>query len=103
GQDVAQVVEGSSGITTCGEKDGDLYVSLTLPSVEVGTVGGGTGIEGQRSCLEMLGVSGGGDPEGSNAKELAEVIGGVALAGEVSLHAALSARHLSGSHDELGR
>ncbi|MFP3216177.1 MAG: hydroxymethylglutaryl-CoA reductase (NADPH), partial [Vulcanisaeta sp.] len=55
GQDVAQVVESSMGITWMEPLDnGDLYVSVTLPSLEVGTVGGGTGLPTQRELLQML-------------------------------------------------
>jgi hydroxymethylglutaryl-CoA reductase (NADPH) len=36
-----------------GENDEDLYVSCTMPSLEVGTVGGGTGLDAQSSCLKV--------------------------------------------------
>jgi len=42
GQDGAQVVEGANAITTAEVQDGDLYVSVSIASLEVGTVGGGT-------------------------------------------------------------
>jgi len=42
GQDEAQVVEGANAITTAEVQDGDLYVSVSIASLEVGTVGGGT-------------------------------------------------------------
>lgn len=32
---------------------GDLYVSVTLPCLEVGTVGGGTILLPQRECLQV--------------------------------------------------
>ncbi|MDY6775778.1 MAG: hydroxymethylglutaryl-CoA reductase (NADPH) [Halobacteria archaeon] len=103
GQDPAQVVEGSMATTTASVKDGDLYFSVTLPAVEVGTVGGGTSLETQNEALSILGVEGGGDPPGGNARAFAEIIGGAAVAGELSLHAALASRHLSESHEKLGR
>ena len=37
-----------------GENDEDLYISCTMPSLEVGTVGGGTGLDAQSSCLKVL-------------------------------------------------
>lgn len=43
---------------TCGENDDDLRISCTMPSIEVGTVGGGTALPAQSSCLDMLGVKG---------------------------------------------
>ncbi|WP_435359448.1 hydroxymethylglutaryl-CoA reductase (NADPH) [Haloarchaeobius sp. DFWS5] len=103
GQDAAQVVEGSNAITTAEERDGDLYVSISLASLEVGTVGGGTKLPTQSEALDVLGLAGGGDPAGSNADALAEVIAVGALAGELSLLAALASRHLSSAHEELGR
>ncbi|ELZ76828.1 hydroxymethylglutaryl-CoA reductase (NADPH) [Haloferax volcanii] len=103
GQDEAQVVEGSNAITTAEVQDGDLYVSVSIASLEVGTVGGGTKLPTQSEGLDILGVSGGGDPAGSNADALAECIAVGSLAGELSLLSALASRHLSSAHAELGR
>ncbi len=108
GQDEAQVVEGANAITTMDARereDGvvDLYASVSLASLEVGTVGGGTKLPTQREALDVLGLRGGGDPAGSNADALAEVIAVGALAGELSLLAALASRHLASAHEELGR
>jgi len=85
GQDEAQVVEGANAITTAEVQDGDLYVSVSIASLEVGTVGGGTKLLTQSEGLDILGVSGGGDPAGSNADALAECIAVGSLAGELSL------------------
>ncbi|QGX95132.1 hydroxymethylglutaryl-CoA reductase (NADPH) [Haloplanus rallus] len=103
GQDAAQVVEGANAITTAEVREDGLYVSVSLASLEVGTVGGGTTLPTQREALELLGVAGGGDPAGSNADALAESIAVGALAGELSLLAALGSRHLSSAHESLGR
>lgn len=104
GQDEAQVVEGANAITTAETTpDGDLYVSVSLASLEVGTVGGGTKLPTQAAGLEILGIRGGGDPAGSNGDALAEAIAVGALAGELSLLAALGSRHLSSAHADLGR
>jgi hydroxymethylglutaryl-CoA reductase (NADPH) len=116
GQDEAQVVEGANAITTAevrgdGSGDssagrgsgGDLYVSVSLSSLEVGTVGGGTKLPTQAEALDILGIRGGGDPAGSNADAFAEYIAAGALAGELSLLSALASRHLSSAHAELGR
>ena len=104
GQDAAHVVEGSTAITTMElTKYGDLYCSVTLPSVPVGTVGGGTGIGTQKDCLNLLGVAGSGNPPGANAKELAEIVAAAVLAGELSLIGAQAAGHLARAHAELGR
>ena len=104
GQDEAQVVEGANAITTAeATPDGDLYCSVSLASLEVGTVGGGTKLPTQAAGLDVLGVRGGGDPAGSNGDALAEAIAVGALAGELSLLAALGSRHLSSAHADLGR
>ena len=103
GQDAAHVVEASNAITTMELTDDGLYCSVTLPSLNVGTVGGGTRIATQQECLNMLGVAGAGEPPGTNSKKLAEIIAAAVLAGEISLVGALAARHLARAHATLGR
>ncbi len=99
GQDAAHVVEGSHGITTMRLlKNEDLYVSVYLPALMVGTVGGGTGLPTQREALEILGIKGEGKVE-----QFAEIIAGAVLAGEISLLASLSAGTLGTAHERLGR
>ena len=103
GQDEAHVVEGSNCITTVDAREDDLYASVNLASLQVATVGGGTGLATQSEALELMGMAGGGDPVGTNADEFAEVVAAGALAGELSLISALASRHLSSAHEELGR
>jgi hydroxymethylglutaryl-CoA reductase (NADPH) len=103
GQDAAQVVEGANAITTAEAREEGLYLSVSLASLEVGTVGGGTKLPTQAEGLDLLGVRGGGDPPGANADALAECIAVGALAGELSLLSALASRHLSSAHESLGR
>jgi len=103
GQDAAHAIDGSTCLTTVDPTPSGVYVSVTLPSLPVGTVGGGTGIETQQECLNLLGVAGGGNPPGTNAKKLAEIIASGVLAGELSLLGALAAQHLARSHQQLGR
>jgi hydroxymethylglutaryl-CoA reductase (NADPH) len=99
GQDVANVAESSSGILyTELTPDGDLYMSLTIPSLIVATFGGGTGLPTQRECLELMGCVG-----TNKVKKLAEIIAGVALAGEVSLGSAISSLDWVSSHEKYGR
>lgn len=99
GQDLAHVVEGSMGITTAKVVgDGNLHVSVFLPALQVGTVGGGTGIETQKEALGIMGVSGSGKVE-----KFAEIIGAAVLAGEVSLISSLSEGTLGKAHKKLGR
>ncbi|XP_050315651.1 3-hydroxy-3-methylglutaryl-coenzyme A reductase-like [Anthonomus grandis grandis] len=107
GQDVAQNVGSSNCITLmepCGDKGEDLLISCTMPSVEIGTVGGGTVLPAQGACLEMLGVKGAhSEIPGDNAKQLAKIVCGAVLAGELSLMAALVTGHLVKSHLRLNR
>lgn len=103
GQDIAQVVEGSQGFTTVEQDKDGVYFAVTLPSLEVATVGGGTKIETQKEALNILGISGGGKNSGDNSKALSEICAATVLAGEISLIGALSARHLAKAHIEYGR
>ncbi|XP_076667879.1 HMG coenzyme A reductase isoform X2 [Andrena cerasifolii] len=102
GQDPAQNVGSSNCMTLMepwGADGNDLYVSCTMPSIEIGTIGGGTGLPAQGSCLGMLGVKGAHASEpGENASRLARIVCATVLAGELSLMAALTAGHLVKSH-----
>jgi hydroxymethylglutaryl-CoA reductase (NADPH) len=98
GQDPAQVVEGSMAITTCEVVDGDLYVSVRLPCIEVGTVGGGTRLPCQFEALSMIGCQGAG-----KVRKFAEIIGATVLAGELSTLCAQAAGQLGSAHRALGR
>eukprot|EP00008_Paramoeba_atlantica_P006286 CAMPEP_0201491328 /NCGR_PEP_ID=MMETSP0151_2-20130828/29394_1 /ASSEMBLY_ACC=CAM_ASM_000257 /TAXON_ID=200890 /ORGANISM="Paramoeba atlantica, Strain 621/1 / CCAP 1560/9" /LENGTH=436 /DNA_ID=CAMNT_0047877629 /DNA_START=243 /DNA_END=1553 /DNA_ORIENTATION=+ len=105
GQDPAQVVESSNCITLFEEEEnGDMFVSVSMPSIEVGTVGGGTHLAGQSACLKLIGVHGShSDRPGDNAKKLARVVAASVLAGELSLMSALAAGHLVRAHMEHNR
>ena len=99
GQDAACVAEAATGITRMEiTTEGDLYASVTLPNLIVGTVGGGTSLPTQRECLEIMDCYGEG-----NAKKFAEICGAVVLSGELSIAAALSAGHFSMAHQKFGR
>jgi hydroxymethylglutaryl-CoA reductase (NADPH) len=104
GQDPAHVVEGSNAITSAERNDnGDLYFSVSFPSLPLGTVGGGTSVATQSECLSMLGVRGGGNPPGSNARKLAEIVASASLAGELSLLGAIASQDLAKAHAKYGR
>lgn len=99
GQDVACVAESAVGITRLElTARGELYASVTLPNLVVGTVGGGTGLPSQRACLEIMGLAGPG-----NAKALAEVCAGLCLAGEISIAGAVCAEEFARAHKCLAR
>jgi hydroxymethylglutaryl-CoA reductase (NADPH) len=103
GQDVAQVVESSMGVTSTEPREDGLYISVFLPSLEVGTVGGGTGLPTQREALALLGIAGPGDPPGTNALKFAEIVAAAVLAGELNLLIALARNELASAHQRLGR
>ncbi|CAH2297207.1 3-hydroxy-3-methylglutaryl-Coenzyme A reductase [Pelobates cultripes] len=102
GQDAAQNVGSSSCITLMehtGPMHDDLYISCTMPSIEIGTVGGGTTLAPQQACLKMLGVQGASiERPGENACQLAQIVCATVMAGELSLMSALAAGHLVKSH-----
>ena len=99
GQDVACVAESAVGITRSEVTgSGDLYASVTLPNIAVGTVGGGTQLPDQRAYLNTLGLAG-----ADSARALAEVCAALCLAGELSLGAAMCANSFSRAHRVMAR
>jgi hydroxymethylglutaryl-CoA reductase (NADPH) len=99
GQDVANIANSAVGITNFEvTADGDLYASVTLPSLTVATVGGGTGLGTSRECLEMLGCSG----SGCSAK-FAEIVAAAILAGELSMGSAIASEEFVQAHETFGR
>jgi hydroxymethylglutaryl-CoA reductase (NADPH) len=99
GQDVANVSESSAAFNYSEiTSDGDLYVSITIPSLIVATYGGGTGLATQRECLELLGCYGAG-----KVHKLAEIVAATVLCGELSLGAAIVAEEWVKAHDLFGR
>jgi hydroxymethylglutaryl-CoA reductase (NADPH) len=99
GQDVAAVAEAAIGWTRVeATTSGDLHLSVNLPNVIVGTVGGGTALPTPRACLSLLGCMGPG-----SARKLAEICGAVVLAGEASAIAAMASGEFASAHGRLGR
>jgi hydroxymethylglutaryl-CoA reductase (NADPH) len=99
GQDAADVAESHASVSYAQLLDnGDLYWSITLPSLIVGTHGGGTGLATQNECLAMLGCTADG-----SADKFAEICAAVVLAGEASLASAVLHGDWVPSHDRLGR
>ena len=99
GQDAACVSESAVGVTrleVTGE--GNLYASVTLPNLMIGTVGGGTGLPGQNACLKIMGMAGPG-----KARPFSEIAGALCLAGELSIIAALTSGDFSRSHKAFSR
>ena len=95
GQDAACVSESSIGITDLSvNKDGDLHVTVSLPNLTVGTIGGGTYLPTAKECLEMMGCYGKG-----KARKFAEICAVTAMAGEISIIAAMTSGHFSTAHE----
>ena len=98
GQDVACVAEAAVGTTRFEVTAAGLYVSVCLPGLIVGTVGGGTGTPTARECLGLMGCVGDG-----TAPKLAEIAAALVLAGEISINAALASGTFVSAHVALGR
>ncbi|HUR28234.1 MAG TPA: hypothetical protein VM509_08600 [Planctomycetota bacterium] len=99
GQDVAYLSECATGFLDLDvTKNGDLYASATLPSLLVGTVGGGAQKGTAAECLALLGFAGSG-----HANTFAEILGAVVLAGDLSLLAAFASHEFVDAHERLGR
>lgn len=98
GQDVGSAHESSLGQLQL-ELVGDaIRVSMLMPSLIVGTVGGGTHLPRQRDLLAIMGCDGPG-----KVKRLAEIIVGYALALDISTLAAIAGGQFAQAHERLGR
>jgi hydroxymethylglutaryl-CoA reductase (NADPH) len=104
GQDAANIVEGSQGMTHAEVRDDEaLYFSCTLPNIIVGTVGNGKDIPAVAAALERLGCLDPATP-GTGSRRLAGLIAAAVLCGELSLMAAQTNRgELMASHLLLER
>lgn len=99
GQDAACVAESAMGVTRFEiNSEGGLYAAVTLPSIMVGTVGGGTGLPSQKACLDLMELYGTG-----KSAALAEVCAGLLLGGELSIIAALATGNFTKAHKKLAR
>jgi len=86
GQDAAHTPNTSVGMTMYEmTNEGDLYISVKLPNILIGTVGGGTALGTQRECLEIIGCHGKG-----KSKKFAEIIAATLLAGEIGICAGIT-------------
>jgi hydroxymethylglutaryl-CoA reductase (NADPH) len=98
GQDAACVSESAVGFTRMEARDGDLFVSVTLPNILVGSVGGGTALPSQSAALELLGLRGNG-----KAAAFAEVTAALCLCGEISIIGAIAAGEFAQAHRKFAR
>ena len=98
GQDIACVHESSVGIFHVEKHEKGLYASIKLPRLVIGTVGGGTGLPGQKKILELSGCYGAGKVE-----KFAKVIAGFCLSLELSTMAAMVSGQFALAHERLGK
>lgn len=99
GQDVAYLMESANGLLDLEvDRDGALLATVTLPSLLVGTVGGGSGQGTALECLRLMGCAGDG-----GARPFAEILGAVVLAGDLSLLASFCTHEFVEAHEKLGR
>ncbi len=98
GQDLASIHESGCGILNVEKTARGLYMSLNLPCLVIGTIGGGTHLPKQKEVLEMMGCYGQG-----KVKRFAEMIAGFALALELSTYAAIVSGQFAKAHEKLGR
>lgn len=103
GQDAANIIEGSQGITHTEVRAKGLYFSVTLPNLIVGTVGNGKDLQFVRDNLDLLGCQEEREP-GANARRLAVIAAACVLCGELSLLAAqTNPGELMAAHRRLER
>jgi len=103
GQDAANIIEGSQGITHAETRDDGLYFSVTLPNVIVGTAGNGKDLPFVLDVLERLGCAEDRKP-GENARRLAALCAATVWCGELSLMAAqTNPGELMKAHEKLER
>ena len=104
GQDLAHVVEGSMAIVTIERRDaGAVLFAVTIPTLPIGVVGGGTGLETQAEGLSLLGIEADPARPGAAVLQFGEIAGATVLAGEISLLSALASQDLAQAHERLGR
>ena len=99
GQDTACVAENSVGHFTVEKVDDGITWRLTLPSMTVGTVGGGTRLNQQQQNLKLLGC----DSGEHSSRKLAEIIAAAALGLEISLGSAIMSHTWTSAHMKYGR
>lgn len=103
GQDLASIHESSSAMMDMQPLGSEIYpegirLTLTLPNLVVGTVGGGTHVGKQSQALNIMDCLGSGKIE-----RFAQLIAGFSLALEVSTYAAIMSGEFAKAHEKLSR
>ncbi len=95
GQDIACVHDSSIGIFQARAEEDGITFSAYLPSLVIGTVGGGTRLPTQRDCLKLLACYG----EGKSFR-LAEIIVSTCLALDISTAASIATNEFGGVQEK---
>ncbi|SFD26921.1 hypothetical protein [Pseudoalteromonas denitrificans] len=98
GQDIACVHESAIGVFKIRKENKGAVVSLYLPSLVIGTVGGGTALPSQNESLALMGCAGSG-----KVKRFAEIIAATCLSLDISTVAAIITNEFVQAHERLGR
>jgi hydroxymethylglutaryl-CoA reductase (NADPH) len=98
GQDLACIHESSVGILNLRPTEDGLHISLNLPNLVIGTVGGGTHLTKQSEGLKILKCDGSG-----KINRFAKLIAGFAMSLEISTYAAVVSGEFAKAHEKLGR
>ena len=98
GQDAACIHESSVAELHLELQGDSIFASLYMPSLVVGTIGGGTNLPHAKNCLDLMSC------EGLNsADKLAQIICSYALALELSTVSAIEGGQFVQAHTALGR
>lgn len=106
GQDLAQVITSASAFVQADAVEGGLHFMLTMPSLEVATIGGGANFGTAKEALTLLGCGGCGTSpdDNANVKRLAEICAVAVAALELNTACAQAAGYeMADSHVALAR
>lgn len=98
GQDLGSIHESAIGIVELEKNEKGLYYSFSIPSLVIGTVGGGTQLPGPRKVLEFMKCAGQG-----KLKRFAQLVVGFAMSLDISTAAALASGQFADAHQKLGK
>ncbi len=98
GQDLACVHESSVAFLHLKKCKEGLHLSLTMPCLVIGTVGGGTALPKQNEVLKLMNCAGKG-----KAERFAQCIAAFTLALEISTYSAIVSGAFAKAHEKLGR
>ena len=96
--DIASIHESGCGYFYVKMEKGNVYASMTLPNLVIGTVGGGTSLPWQKESLDILDCYGQG-----KVNRLAEIIAGFCLALDISTMSAMVTDVFASAHERLAR